>query len=213
VSMLVRRVLGVVKNQRGDTTMLFCLLILFLLVTIWLFGLVNIQTTTASDASVLNALEIAARSAASQIVPESMAAGNPRINAEQANTVFKQMLAANLGLDPVTLNPLPGSMIKRPDYSLAVYNIDGTYAGSGAPAGKIYTFSGGTLNTQNYYPSGTSFLFGVRPANIRPGSSGDIECTLKYPGVVASIKADMQNIAGTQTVTINRWVAAKIVVQ
>lgn len=202
---------NLLQNERGNISLVFTLLILVLLFTLFVIVNTMVLTTTAGDVDVLRGLEKAARSAAMQVTSDSQAAGEPRVNADVAHSVFRRQLSNNLGLDPATLNPLTGAMVSRPDYTFVVYNVNGNFVSGGAPAGKKYTFSGGTLTTQTFSPSGSSYMFGVSSGTVSPGIPGPINCTLDRPGVVASISADVNRLIGKDRITVNRWVAAKVV--
>ncbi|ABO49495.1 conserved hypothetical protein [Desulforamulus reducens MI-1] len=178
---------------------------------LWVSNNTQIHSTTASDLDIQPALALAARSAAGQVVPVSNASNNPRVHADNAHSTFKKILAKNLGLDEVTLNPLPGSNIKRPDYTFVVYNVDETFNIDGANGGKVYKFQNGILNTFTFSPTGTSYLFGVDNANISPGVAGTLKCKMDSPGVVVSMSAELNRVMGKDPIIVNRWAAAKLV--
>ncbi|WP_449241471.1 hypothetical protein [Desulfoscipio gibsoniae] len=202
---------GLFLNQNGSWPLVFCLIMLPFLILAWMANNTQVQTNTAGDFDIQRGLEAAARAAAYQVTPDSQASGDPRIKADTAHTIFRKYIANNLGLDENSMEPLPGSMIKRPDYTLVVYNIDDAYSLSGAPVGKLYRFHSGTLTTISFTPTGNPYLFGINDANITPGVSGTLNCTVDRPAVIVSLSAELDRIMGKDQIIINRWVATKIV--
>lgn len=199
-----------ILDERGTWPLIWCLLLLALLNTSWVSTNTNIQTTIVSDINLQESLEIAAKAAANQVNPQSEASGDPRIDPDKAHNTFKKFLARNLGLNENTLEPLPGSSVKRPDYTLAVYNIDNTYSSTGAVAGKLYKFQNGSLTTLQYTPSGNPYMFGINDAEVTPGVAGVFNCTMDRPAVIASLSTELNRMMGTGQIVINRWVPAKI---
>lgn len=201
-----------IREQRGSVSLVWLLLILPLLLLVWTAQTTVTQVVSAGDVDLQRGLEAAVRAAAMRVTADSQAAGDPRVHADQAHATFRGVLAANLGLDPTTLVPLPGSAFSsRPDYGFAVYNVDGTWAAGGAPAGRKYRFSGGTLTVADFGPSGGCWRFGIVVGDVLPGSSGTFDCTLDRPGTVASVSVGLNRAMGRDPVVLNRWLAAKVV--
>lgn len=202
---------GLIRNEKGSWPLVYSLIVIPLMMLLWVANNTQVQSTTASDLDIQPALALAARAAALQVVPVSSASNNPRVHADNAHITFKKILAKNLGLDEVTLNPLTGSNVKRPDYTFLVYNVDETYSGDGANGGKIYIFQNGILNAFTFSPTGTPYLFGINNAEITPGVAGTLNCTMDYPGVLVSLSSELNRVMGKDPIIVNRWAAAKLV--
>lgn len=201
---------GSILDEKGHWPLIWCLMLLALLNTAWVSTNTNIQTTTVSNINLQETLEIGAKAAANQVTPQSEASGDPRIDPDRAHDTFKKFLAKNLGLNENTLEPLPGSSVKRPDYTLAVYNMDNDYSSTGAIAGKLYKFQNGGLTTLQYTPTVNPYMFGINNAEVTPGVAGVINCTMDRPAVIVSLSTELNRMMGSKQIVINRWVPAKI---
>jgi len=90
---------------------------------LWHMVLDTALTVTAADLAAQGALDRATKAAAWQMTAESLAAGEPQIDRVQAAAAFYRLLAADLRLDPATLEPQAGSpLADKPRVSLLVYN-------------------------------------------------------------------------------------------
>lgn len=177
-----------------------------------LYTITLTQSVTAADVDLTGALEAGVKAAALQVTADSQADGDPRIHAARALTAFKKETAKNLGLDETTMSPLQGSMLSEaPDWVLVVYNGDGVYASSGAPAGKKYVFSNGVLNEYNVGAAGFPYDFGITASDVSPGGTGDLQVKLKTPGVVVVVSTQAAKITGGEELAPVRWAAARIV--
>ncbi|MBC7325082.1 MAG: hypothetical protein H5T99_07195 [Moorella sp. (in: Bacteria)] len=152
------------------------------------------------------------KASAMMVIDSSQAAGRPKINVSSAHTAFKKELAANLGLNENTLQPLAGSAMKSaPDYVLMVYNGDSDYAIFGGIKACKYQYTGGTLTTTYPNISGFPYRFGVNASDVVPGGGGTYNVTLDMPGAVAVINTSVRKVLGRDALSPVRYAAAKIV--
>ncbi|MHB1126953.1 MAG: hypothetical protein ACYC2T_08350 [Bacillota bacterium] len=207
---------GLTRDERGTATV-WMLVFVPVLLTAMLFLIAQTQAVTGADIDLQEGLNSAVKAAAMQVTLDSQAAGTPHINTANAHTAFKYELARNLGLNPTTLVPLPGSMVaEAPDYALVVYNGDGDFVGSGARTAYKYSFQGGLLSSGDLIASGFPQTFSVTDNNISLGTGGSVTVTLgsaveKRPGVLAVVKEKQARIMGKYDMYITRWAAAKVV--
>ncbi|GAF24686.1 aspartate-semialdehyde dehydrogenase [Moorella thermoacetica Y72] len=197
---------GLARDERGFASLFLVILLPLLIFLIASTGQYS-RFITEADADLENAVAGAARAAASCVVERSQAEGNPRIDPDMADMVFVSVLAKNLGLDPVSLEPLPNSgLAKPPSYILVVYNGDDRYA----PAGKKYIFDGTGLAVEDVAGAGFPQGFAVSKNDVVPGGAGTRVTTLEMPGVVAVVTGRAKGVMGSDTDT-TRWAAARIV--
>lgn len=202
---------GFILDDRGSAAV-WMLLFIPVLLAAALYTITLTQSVTASDVDLTGALEAGVKAAALQVTADSQADGDPRIHAARALAAFKKEMARNLGLDGMTMSPLPGSMLSEaPDWVLVVYNGDGAYASSGAPAGKKYVFVSGVLNEYDVGAAGFPYHFGVTASGVSPGGTGDFQVELETPGVVAVATTRAVRITGGEDLAPVRWAAARIV--
>ena len=115
-----------------------------------------------------------------------------------------------MGLNEPDLTPLAGSSIQQPDYVMVVYNVDDTFASTGAELARKYVFDGGSLSSSALFPAENPPSFVVSNTNITLGDVGTITTTLEKPGVVAVVNADMQKAMGNDPVNMSRWIAVRL---
>lgn len=164
------------------------------------------EVSVEANTDLRQALEAAVKAAAFQVTSESQAGGRPDLDPAAAHVAFRDALARNLGLDPVTLAPAPGSALERVDYALAVQ----TRAGA-------TVFSGGTGSgtSSSGASGGLPAVFSVGPgAEVVPGadSARPVRVTLDTPGAVAAVDAVPVPLAGRTATPVYRWAAAKVVI-
>lgn len=205
-----------IRDQRGTISYLLALLFLPLLVLLYVNTTVVTQAVAIHNIDLQDTVERAARAAAYQVTKDSQAAGQPRINISNptqstAQQVFQDKLAAELGLDPNTLQPLPGSPVKSVRYTLAVYNVDSQYVSGGADLCRKYVFSSGSLSVTDLFPNGYPSTFAVTDNDINLSGSGLAMTTLERPGVVALISASMSGVGETNPGVVSRWCTAKVI--
>ena len=192
--------------------MLWMLIAVPLLLLTVTYSLVTVQTVTASDIDLQQAVELAAKAAAMQVTEESQAEGSPVINNTSAHTIFRDIMAENIDLN-LDMTPMPGSMAGSVlDYVLVVYNGNNTFAPQ-APAGYHYSLINGSFNEQSIAGSEFPATFSVDKGSIVPGAGGRIEVTLDAPGVIAVANFSTKEIIGNTSVEPVRWAAAKVVCQ
>lgn len=81
------------------------------------------RTQITADQTIQAACNHAAQAAAQQYVPNSLAAGQPLVDAAAAPAKAQSILASDLHLDPSTLSPTGGSALTRaPQLDMQVYN-------------------------------------------------------------------------------------------
>lgn len=196
------------RDERGAvvTVMLLCFIVLFLAGII--LSSEHPRAAQGSDVAVGQTVALAARAAAMRVDAASQANGTPRIDPEQAHMTFRRMLAANLGLDAATLQPLPGSiLLSPPSYVLVVYNGDSTFV-AGA---KTFGFIDGRYSEADLSASGFPRSFTVARDSIMYGT-GSVTVTLDRPGCVAVLRGRIKPVLGQNGAEAVRWAAAKIVV-
>lgn len=197
---------GLTRDERGFVS-IFLVILLPMLAFLIAGTAQYTRFVTESYADLGQAVAEAARAAASCVVERSQAEGDPRIDPDRADMVFVSVLAKNLGLDPVSLEPLPNSgLAKTPSYILVVYNGDDRYA----PAGKKYIFDGISLAVVDLAVAGFPQGFAVSKNDVVPGGAGARVTTLEMPGVVAVVTSRAKGVMGSDADT-TRWAAARIV--
>jgi hypothetical protein len=194
---------------------LLALICLPLLVLLYVSTTVITQAVAIHNIDLQDTVERVARAAAYQVTKDSQAAGQPRINTSSpdqstARQVFQDTIAAELGLDPINLQPLPGSPVKSVSYTLLVYNVDAQYESYGAEFCRKYVFSNGSLNESDLYPADYPASFAVTNNDIILSDSGAVT-TLERPGVVAMISASMSVVGENDPGVVSRWCVAKVI--
>lgn len=202
---------NMLRKRGGFAQILLLLIFLPLSIYSFVYSTTITQAVTVHDLDVQKALERAAKAAVMQVTKESQADGRPRINTANAQAIFQQQLAKNLGLDEITLSPLAGSQVTRPEYILVIYNVDTNYESSGAYWATKYVFFGGSLVSQSLSPTGHPTTFSVSETDIVIGSSEAIQVTMDRPGVVALVNTNMTRVTGSGAETITKWVSSKII--
>lgn len=198
------------KNDRRGVALVFFLVLVPLLLAVMIYAVNYIQATTESDIDVQRGLEQAVKAATAMVTQESQAVGRPKINTERAHAAFKVVLAANLGLDANTLQPLEGSAMKGvPNYVLVVYN--GSDEFPGALKARKYRYWNGVLTETDLAASGFPYKFGVTSTDVLPGGGGVYNVTLDMPGTVAVVNTSVRKILGRDAISPVRYAAAKIV--
>lgn len=197
---------GLTRDERGFVS-IFLVILLPMLAFLIAGTAQYTRFVTESYADLGQAVAEAARAAASCVVERSQAEGDPRIDPDRADMVFVSVLAKNLGLDPVSLEPLPNSgLAKTPSYILVVYNGDDRYA----PAGKKYIFDGTGFAVEDVAGAGFPQRFAVSKNDVVPGDAGARVTVLEMPGVIAVVTGRAKGVMGSDADTA-RWAAARIV--
>lgn len=203
--------LSLLKEERG-----FAVLVAFLILAPLLLaaieGLSGMGTAVfTADVDVQEAAAFAAKAAAMQVTSRSQADGKPRIDTSRAHAAFRDALARNMGLDPVTLAPLPGSAYSSVRYWLVVYNGYDDYASEGVYGARYFQFDGTTAIESGFPYAGFPAKFAVTSTGILSGPGGVRTVTLESPGVVVLVDAAAKRVFGQGTVAVQRWAAARIV--
>ncbi|MGB9849137.1 MAG: hypothetical protein ACPLSY_04845 [Moorellaceae bacterium] len=196
------------RDERGVvlTVMFLCFVALFLAGV--MLSAEHPRAAHGSDAVLGQTVALAVRAAAMRVDAASQANGTPRVDPAQAHATFRRMLAANLGLDASTLEPLSGSiLLSPPSYVLVVYNGDSSFV-AGA---KAFSLIDGRYSEADLAVSGFPRSFAVARDSITYGT-GPITVTLDRPGCVAVLRARIRLIFVQNGVEAVRWAAAKIVV-
>lgn len=163
----------------------------------------------AASVDVRQALESAAKTAATRAVTaQSQANGDPRLDPHVVHDEFVAELARNLGLEPGTLLPLPGSGIESVQYVLLVYNGEAKY---GLTAGRRFTVSGtGPPLVDELTGTGFPATFDVSATGIVPGPGTGIRVELPEPGVIAMVTVKLAPVIGREEDQVLRWVSARV---
>lgn len=199
------------SDQRGNITVFF-LIMMSVFLSALVFSVNYVQAVTESDIDVQRGLEQAVKAAALVVTDDSRASGRPKIHTAKAHEVFREVLAANLGLDKDTLSPLPSSIMKNaPNYVLVIYNGTDDFSGGGALRACKYRFNGGELSEEYLDGAGFPYRFGVTPDDVIAGGGGTYSVTLDMPGAVAVIKASVVKVFGRDPILPERYAAAKLV--
>lgn len=200
---LIRKVL---TDQSGAVITVMLLILIPLLLAGIILTTEHPRILLGGDIDLGQAVTEAVRAAAMCVDDVSQANGTPRIDPDRAHLVFRSVLAKNLGLSDVTLEPLPGSGMKSvPSYVLLVYNGDGTYM----PAAREYSFLDGSYSQADLSLTGFPQDFAVGKDSIAPGT-GEITTTLGTPGCIAVVR-DKTTPVLTGDAEPVRWAAARIV--
>jgi hypothetical protein len=205
-----------IRDQDGFAVIVMFLILIPLLIAVIVGSTGFVNSVTVSDVDLQEAVACAVKSAAGTANEESQAEGIPRINNEQAHELFRDTLARNLGLDPLTLAPLENSAYaKAPSYELIVYNGYDDYALNGAEGAKLYCFDGSTSTETSLSYSGFPVSFAITQSGITPGitlgAGGAYTVELESPGVVALATVEARKIVGNVPVKAQRWASARIV--
>lgn len=165
-----------------------------------------------ADVDAQEAAAFAAKAAASQVEPTAQAAGFLYIHAQRAHDSFRNVLAANTGLDPLTMQPLQGSPYWSIKYWLLVYNGTDAYSAYGAPGAKLYRYDGSVVTESNFTYAGFPASFSISDGGIVWGGGGGVRSvTLETPGAVVLLEVSAKRVLGQGTVDSKRWAAARVV--
>lgn len=198
--------------ERGAAVTVYLLVLAPLLILVTVASLDLTQAVSAADYDLKDAVAEATRAAAMQVNGAAQAAGDPRIDPDRAHYAFRRVLAKNLGLDEVSLAPLPGSSAAAPaEYVLVVYNGDDTFAADGVPAGRVYRSWGGTYGEEAVAGTGFPREFGVSGEGVALDGSGARTVELKSPGTVAVVRVGLRGVTGAAGPPAVRWAAARVV--
>lgn len=200
---MIRKVL---TDQSGAVITVMLLILIPLLLVGMILTTEHPRILQGGDIDLGQAVSEAVRAAAMCVDDASQASGTPRIDPDRAHLTFRTILAKNLGLSEVTLEPLPGSGMKSvPSYVLLVYNGDDTYM----PAAREYSFLNGFYNQADMSLTGFPQDFAVGKDSIAPGT-GEITTTLRSPGCVAVVRDKTMPVLTGNAEPV-RWAAARIV--
>jgi len=193
----------------------FALFVIPVLVMVWLMVTGVTQAVTNADYDLKDSLEAAVKAANYQVAPGSQAAGDARVHADNAHAAFRGVLADTLRLDRNTMAPSENSPLRsRPQYILVVYNGDNVYASGGAPGSRAYRFDGETLQQHGMMDLGFPCIFSIRgygDIDQVPSGAAVARVTLRGPGCVAWIRADLRKVIGSGNLQATRWMASEIV--
>lgn len=197
-----------VRDERGSG-LLVVLLLLGLLASMMIWRLDLSATVTHTNVDLQEALDRAVKAAAAQVSDRSQAEGNPHIVTAQAHETFRKVLADNLVLSEVTLEPFEGSpLAAAPAYSFVVYNGDEAYAAHGSQGAYRYDFDGRSLSSYPVVGYGVPQCFAVRDLGTDVGAGGVFNVTLDAPGCVVVARAPIKTSQGP--VEVIRWASAEI---
>lgn len=203
---------GLLRDERGFAAAVALLIVVPLLLAVLAAAVGAVHSVSVSDVDLQEAVACAAKAAAMSVEPASQAAGTPRVATALAHSAFRSELARNMGLDPATLAPLPGSFYARaPRYWLVVYNGYEDYSPRGAYGARLFYFDGSAVSEQALPASGFPASFAISPSGVSPGSGGTYAVTLESPGAVALVEAEAKKIVGDVPVKAQRWAAARVV--
>lgn len=199
-------------DERGFYAILWVLITAPLLLTALVSASGIYTAVYTADVDAQEALAFAVKAAAMQVLPAAQAAGDRHISSSGAHAAFRAALAANMGLDPSTLQPLSGSpYASAPKYWLVVYNGDDTYSAQGALGARLYSFNGSAVTESAFPYSGFPACFAVSDSGIVSGSGGTRTVRLETQGAVALIEVTARRVLGEGTITSKRWAAARVV--
>lgn len=205
---------AVVRNERGGITIWTVVLILFGVTT--LFGANALSNTvTLADITLTRAVAFAAKAAAWEVDPKSAAGYEPCptpskfpriqtscVGGDCAQAAFRQMLAHNLHLDPVSLVPGPGSTLTAPpSYHLLIYNT----GIADAPEAVRHVVANGVVTEQ-----ATPIPPVALGDTVTVPGPGGIQVRIEAPTVIAAVSFRTGDLSGRGTIVINRWASAKI---
>ncbi|MFZ5898324.1 MAG: hypothetical protein ACOYU7_03935 [Bacillota bacterium] len=191
-----------ILNERGAVGTVMLLLLIPLFIVGLLLTMEHPRLVHGADIDLGQAVADATRAAAMCVDERSQANGQPRIDPDRAHETFRRMLAANLGLSDVTLEPLPGSGMKAaPSYILVVYNGDDTWM----PGARKYSDGGGVDLPSYGFPQ----AFTISSDDIAYGS-GERSVTLRAPGCVAVVRDTVKPVARPEGVKATRYAVAEI---
>jgi len=119
----------ILRQKRGDVLVMTLLCVILFAVV--LSSIINITLGIHYKNTLKNALNRAVIAASNQYTPEDIVESGSvvymKINTDMAIETFRRVFAANFNLDPDTLAPLPGSVLKEaPEVFFKVYNHDPT---------------------------------------------------------------------------------------
>lgn len=202
---LIRKVL---TDQSGAVITVMLLILIPLLLVGMILTTEHPRILQGGDIDLGQAVSEAVRAAAMCVDDASQASGTPRIDPDRAHLTFRRILAKNLGLSEVTLEPLPGSGMKSvPSYVLLVYNGDGTYL----PAAREYSLLDGSYSQADLSLTGFPQDFAVGKDSITQGA-GEITVSLNTPGCVAVVRDKTMPVLTGNAEPV-RWAAARIVIK
>lgn len=196
-----------IRDQRGGAFTVVLLLIIPLFIAGIMLTLEQPRMIHGADNDLQHAVAEATRAAAMCVNKTAQANGVLRIDPDRAHETFKRVLAYNLGLSDVTLEPLKGSgMSSKPSYVLVVYNGDDTYT----PGAYEYRFINGSYSDGPLPFDTLPKDFSIDVDSITYGP-GERTVTLDNPGCVAVIRQSILPVATQNAAEAIRWASAKVV--
>lgn len=227
----------VLKDERGGVVTTLVLLIIPML----LLGMINLTENTnilrGSNTTLQNAVTVMARHPAMMVNPDSQAKGDPLIAHKKAFNTFLDEFQYTLGnhIDN-TSTTIDTSTIK---YWFLVYNGRHTYQsigfdGSGniSEGGSVaydsdnasinqvysYAFYSNVEGSVNYFGNDISgfpktvYVSSNGITDTRDNAASDnVKVTLKEPGVLVVLNADINSLITEKDENVTRWAFAKIV--
>lgn len=224
-----------IKDERGGVITTLILLIIPMV----LLGMINLTENTnilrGSDTTLQNAVTVMSRHTAMMVNPDSQAKGDPLIAHQKAYNAFLQEFKYTLGNHLEHTNTTIDTATVK--YWFLVYNGRHTYKGlnfSGdsivegsdiaystdpSDINQVYSYAyytnaeGGSTSFTNS-TSGFPRTFYVSENGIHSESvSNSIKVTLKEPGVLVVLNADINSLITERDENVTRWAFAKIVTE
>lgn len=194
---------GLIPDERGAVLTVLLMILIPLLLAGMLLSLETPRLVRNAGPDLGHAVTEATRAAAMAVDERSQANGDPRIDPDAANEMFRKVLARNLWLSESDLAPMSGSaMGAAPEYVLLIYNGDNPYV----PGGAVYqdgTWSG-------YLSGELPRVFSVGELYITPDGSGGRIFTLGNPGCLAVVRCKDRPVAAGGGTELVRYAVAKI---
>lgn len=220
------------KDIRGGAITIFLLLLIPVLLFIFISRIEETRVLRATNVTLENAVEEAARYGAMMIDPESQAMGKPLIAYNKAIEMLREQLKVSLGLDD-NFKGDDTTSLDNAEYQGIIYNgVDGIegykyedyfnkyYGDDNKIAYMVYFSNNGLniieesgLNLEEFNPR----TFYVNDDGITEYyTDGSIKVTMDAPGVLLHVKATVNPVIvnqeeGDYKETVARWAYAKIV--
>lgn len=112
MNQLKKRIINPLKNNKGSV-LLFTLILMVIVVPMLLFASFELPHLVSHHRKLKNTIDNATASAASRIIESQLHYGLIEIDKNLAIQTAKRVIAHDYHLDPDTLNPKPGSPLRR----------------------------------------------------------------------------------------------------
>ena len=199
---------GLLRSEHGSAVVVMLLVFIPLLLAGVFLTTEHARSVYGADVKLGRAVAEAVRAAAMCVDAESDAHGEPAVSPDMAHSIFRTILARNLGLSSATMQPLDGSLVESLEYVLVVYNGDSKWL----PGCWKYVFGSGTVSYSLAY-AGFPQKFAVDPDDVSFGE-GTKTVELASPGCIALVKVRLKPVlyrGSPEEVPAVRWAAARIV--